>query len=128
VPAKRRRVFLVDWDPVSAAATAAPLRKAGWTVAIESRDGAVAGRKILAQPPDAVVISLGKLPSHGRQIASGVRGYKGPIVFLGGTRQAITKTRERVPDASFVEASKLLWWLGSLSRRRTARAGGRPAP
>jgi len=72
---------------------AGPLRAAGWDVEIEAEDGARAGKRIKENPPQAVVIYLTRLPSHGRETADGLRSMKAtrhlPIIFVDGKEEAI---------------------------------------
>lgn len=108
----KQRLFLFHWDKTSAAARAKELRAAGWTVAVESEDGARGGSKVLQQPPDVIVFDLAKRPSHSRETASGIRGYKAgrslPMVFVDGTDDDVAKTKARVSAAVFTTSTKLL--------------------
>lgn len=62
-------------------------------------------RALRASPPDAVVIDLSRLPSHGREIASTLRTTKSsrhiPIVFVGGEPDKVARTKSFMPDAVF---------------------------
>lgn len=112
------RVFLFDWDMDAAPRRAAALREAGFEVEVESEDGARGGRAVLAYPPDAVVLSLEKRPSHSRETADGIRGYKAgrgvPMLFVGGTEADIEKTKARVPGAMFAPRERLVAALQAL--------------
>lgn len=107
----RGRLFLIHWHTEEAEQLAAPLRKDGWDVTVESEDGARAGTAILADPPAAVVVYLTRLPSHGRETMHGLRGYRAgrtiPIVFVGGDDAVIEKTRAKVRGAQFVKEPSL---------------------
>lgn len=110
------RIFLFDWDEAAAARRAAGLRNAGHEVEVESHDGARGGRAVLSRPPDAVVLSLEKRPSHSRETADGIRGCRAgrqiPMVFVGGSPAEIEKTRARIPGAVFVRPEELEAALG----------------
>jgi hypothetical protein len=58
-----------------------------------------------AEPPDAVVIDLGRLPSQGRDLALGLRKHTAtrhvPLVFVGGVPEKVTRVRELLPDAVY---------------------------
>ncbi len=101
------RLFLIYWNAAEAEQLAAPLRQDGWDVEVESADGARAGQAILADPPDAVVVYLTRLPSHGRETMHGLRGSKAgrdiPIICVGGDGEALAKTKKKVRDAIYVE-------------------------
>jgi hypothetical protein len=101
-------VFYVHWDEGEASAHAEALRAIGHRVAVHAaRDETPR----LPEPTDVVVISLEKLPSHGRAIAEWVWSAKRrrtiPIVFVGGPADKVAKTRERFPDAEFVARDAL---------------------
>jgi DNA-binding response OmpR family regulator len=110
------RIFLIHWNPLEAQQHAFDLRSEGWDVDVESIDGARAGRKILTNTPDAVVIYLSRLPSHGRSTAHALRtrkmGRHIPIVFVDGKEEAVELTREKVPDGVYTESDELSTVLG----------------
>jgi hypothetical protein len=73
-------------------------------------DGAVPGtsigvKQLRADPPDAFVIDLGRLPSHGREVARALRESKAlraiPIVFVGGAEAKVEAARAELPDATY---------------------------
>jgi hypothetical protein len=73
-------------------------------------DGAVPGtsirvRQLTRDPPLAFVIDLGRLPSHGCEVARSVRQSKAlrviPIVFVGGRPDKLAAVEDEFPDASF---------------------------
>ena len=115
------KLFLIHWKAAEAKAYAQALRDAGWQIAgIETEDGARAGKAIRADPPDAVVIYLSRLPSHGRETADGLRSLKAtrsvPIVFVDGQGEALEKTRAKVPDAIYTSSGELAAALSRLVR------------
>jgi SAM-dependent methyltransferase len=78
-PAPKRtapRVRLIHWNADEAEAHAETLRRAGYEVEAGPIDGA-GYRALRYHPPAAFVISLECLPSHGREIASGLRAAAG---------------------------------------------------
>jgi hypothetical protein len=60
-------VLLVHWDESEARNLAAGLREYGWKVALWKPTMKLGDIK--KSPPTAVVISLRRLPSHGREVA-----------------------------------------------------------
>jgi DNA-binding response OmpR family regulator len=112
------KLFLIHWKQAEAEELAKPLRAAGWQVEIEAEDGARAGQRILADPPQAVVIYLTRLPSHGRETAHALRSYKAgreiPILFVDGESEKVEKVRFKVPDAAFLRSAELQPALDSL--------------
>jgi DNA-binding response OmpR family regulator len=105
------RLALFHWNAKEAAGLARALRADGWKVDVESEDGARGGRAVLAFPPDAVVIYLARLPSHGRETAHWLRSSKAgrniPILFVDGTPEAVENTRAKVTGAVFTTAGRL---------------------
>lgn len=105
------RLVLVHWHAEEAEQLAAPLRKDGWEVEVESSDGARAGKAILAAPPDAVVVYLTRMPSHGRETVAGLKASKTgrdiPVIFVGGAGDVLDKTKKKVRDATYVDESGL---------------------
>jgi hypothetical protein len=98
------RLRLVHWNAAEAAERAAQLRRLGHAVEHEGLDPRTL-REIRADPPDAVVIDLTRLPSQGRDIGLAVRYYKDtrrlPIVCLGGDPAKAAKVAARLPDAIY---------------------------
>jgi hypothetical protein len=97
-------VFYVHWNEAEARERALGLRQSKFRVRVhwktESpprfRSGAL---------PDVFVISLDRLPSHGRAIAEWVweakSRYQIPIIFAGGAADKVNATRARFPGASY---------------------------
>ncbi|MBI5154241.1 DUF3052 family protein [Candidatus Poribacteria bacterium] len=58
-----------------------------------------------AELPDAVVIDLSRLPSHGRHTAEAIRDQKKtralPLVFVDGRPDKVAGVREALPDAVY---------------------------
>ena len=115
------RLFLIHWKAAEAEELAEPLRNSGWQVDMETENGARAGRAIKDTLPDAVVIYLTRLPSHGRETAKGLRAIKAtrdvPIVFVDGKEEAIVKTKAKVPDALYTTSIELETMLAELANR-----------
>src|SRR5688572_6503983 len=86
--AMKDRLFLFHWHAAEAEQLAAPLRAQGWQVDVEAQDGARGSSAVKATLPDAVVIYLRRLPSHGRETAEALRSSKAtravPIIFVDG--------------------------------------------
>lgn len=76
-------------------------------------------RALRANPPDAYVIDLSRLPSHGREVAMALRTYTDtrhvPIVFVDGEKVAKVKTI--LPDATFTTWGRLKTALPRALRR-----------
>jgi len=102
-----RRAVLIHWKPAEAEARLPVLRNAGWDAECVTPDGSAGLAGIRADPPQAVVIDLTRLPSHGRAVASALRQYKQtrrvPIVFAGGTPEKVAGLRQLMPDAIYTD-------------------------
>jgi DNA-binding response OmpR family regulator len=70
------RVRLVHWNAQEADAAIARLKQAGYDVDFEVPNGPLFFKRVKSRLPDAFVIDLSRLPSHGRDIALGLRKSK----------------------------------------------------
>ncbi|MCK5944320.1 MAG: DUF3052 family protein [Planctomycetes bacterium] len=101
------RVALVHWHEAECLERRDRLAGHGHEVVAHWRQdaGGELTRGLRQAPPDAVVIDLGRLPSHGREVAAWLRGHKAlrhvPIVFVPGDEQKTARARQAFPDATF---------------------------
>ncbi len=114
---ERGTVLLVHWDDLEAREIAAALAEHGWKVALWRPTMKLA--EIKGNPPTAVVISLRRLPSHGREVADALWSSKGgrmiPIVFLDGAPSKVAAIRERFPTAHYAAWESLPDVLGGIA-------------
>ena len=100
-----KTVRLIHWNEDEGLERRQQLEALGFDAAFDFGDGLFASRQVKANPPDAVVIDLSRMPSHGREVAHSLRGTKVtrhvPIVFVGGEPEKVEKTRQFMPDATF---------------------------
>ena len=98
-------VRLVHWNADEAAPRVATLRAAGYEVRYAAPDGAPSMTGWNVDPPDALLVDLSRLPSHGGSIAAMLRkskwGRNIPIVFVGGAEEKVERVRALLPDATF---------------------------
>jgi hypothetical protein len=103
MPASRPRVFYLHYHREELAKRVASLRAAG--ISVVGHWSTALAPKVPRDLPDAFVISLDRLPSHGRALAEWVWEAKKrqhiPIVFEGGTPDKVATTRARFPNAEF---------------------------
>src|SRR5438270_12961750 len=103
------RVRLFHWKAAEAAPLIDALRAAGHTVDFHGDriSNYTAFRKNL---PEAVVIDLTRMPSHGRAVATSLRGAKYsrhlPIVFVDGEPEKVAAMRKLLPDAVYTTLAK----------------------
>ncbi len=99
------KVLLIQWNAGEARDRLPRLRAAGHTATSYSQHGGVGLQKFRNRPPDAVVIDLSRLPSHGRAVATWLRQQKPtrhvPIVFVDGDREKVARARKELPDATY---------------------------
>jgi len=102
------RIRLIHWNANEAKDRIKSLRAAGYAVEYDALTTDLL-RGVRERPPAAVVIDLGQLPSHGREVALSLREYKGtrgvPLVFLEGEPEKVEKIRTLLPDAAFTSWS-----------------------
>jgi CheY-like chemotaxis protein len=104
------RVRLIHWNAAEAEERAAKLRAAGYDVASAPLDGAGL-RALQADPPDAVVVDLSRLPAQGRDVAMALRKYKSTrqvaLVFAEGDPEKVKSVAELLPDAVYTTWSRI---------------------
>ncbi len=100
-----KTVRLVHWDEDEGLERQQQLEALGFEVAYDAGDSLFVVRQIRANLPDALVIDLSRIPSHGREIAYSLRSRKASrhvvIVFVDGEPEKVEKTRQLLPDATF---------------------------
>jgi hypothetical protein len=105
------RVRLIHWKAAEAAPLLESLRAAGYRVDYEERPDYHLSQAIRAEQPAAVVIDLSRLPSHGREVGTYLRGSKStryiPIVFVDGLPDKVEAIREKLPDAMYTTSARL---------------------
>ena len=105
------RVRLFHWKAPEAERFMGPLRAAGHQVDYDEKAAPGLLSKIRAAPPHAFVISLARLPSHGREVATFLRGAKAtrhiPIVFVAGQPEKVDAIRRHIPDAAYTSLQGL---------------------
>ena len=100
------RVRLVHWKEAELGERTARLVRAGHEVhGWGTVDGAAFLRSVADDLPDAVVIDLSRLPSHGREVGVALRSRKAtrrvPLVFVDGSADKIARVQAVLPDAVF---------------------------
>lgn len=100
-----QRLAYVHWHAEEAAQRAAKLAAAGYAVEVFS-DTEATNLSALRDPDlGAILIDLGRLPSHGRQIALALRAARAtrhtPLVFFIGDLEKTKRVQADLPDATF---------------------------
>jgi len=101
-----RRIRLIHWNAAEAADRAARLPADEFQVDHAQLDTAGL-RALRANPPDTLLIDLGRLPSHGRDVGVSMRQTRAkrnmPLVFVGGDAAKVERVRQLLPDAVFAD-------------------------
>lgn len=109
---KQKTIRLICWNEADAIARARILRRAGYHVIADPPENAGGAknpggmvRYFRELSPDAVVIDLDRLPSHGRELGLSLRASKSTrhlrLVFAGGVPAKVEIVRAAIPDAIF---------------------------
>jgi CheY-like chemotaxis protein len=106
------RVRIIHWSPAEAASLIDSVRAAGFDPEYDGEiSGPAVSRAIRAHLPDAVLIDLSRLPSHGREIGIWLRGIKAtrhiPLVFVNGEGEKLERVRKDLPDAAYANPANL---------------------
>lgn len=99
-----RKIRLIHWNAAEAAERAARLPAEEFHVNHAQLDTASL-RDLRSNPPDALVIDLGRLPSHGRDVGVTMRQTRTtrgiPLVFVDGDPAKVPRVRRLLPDAVY---------------------------
>lgn len=119
------RVALIHWKAAEARERARRLGSAGHQVDVIAVPKMDYLRAVRAKPPEAFLIDLSRLPSHGRAVGVWVRQQKAtrhiPLVFVGGEPEKVAKTRVLLPDAVYTNWRSIRRALRVALKKSTAR-------
>ena len=121
-------VLLIHWNEDESKPRVKELQRLGLKVEWIAPRGGRGLQPYIRNPPEAFLIDLTRMPSHGRAIGVFLRQRKAtrnvPIVFLDGEPEKVEKTRELLPDATYLEwkdISKLQRSIAQAGKRATIR-------
>lgn len=125
------KLFYVHWNEDECRGHARDLESAGhkvlchWSKEIHAKIG---------DEIDVLIVSLDRLPSHGRAIAEWFWEAKKrqvkPLMFVGGEAPKVGDTKKKFPSALFCPRTQLTTVLNSLIRSpvsKAAQALGKPS-
>jgi CheY-like chemotaxis protein len=116
------RVPIVHWKPAEAAALIETCRAGGFEVEFDADNLPLVAKTIRRTLPDALVIDLTRMPSHGRELAFAIRrtGYTRqiPILFVDGEKEKVEAIRKQLPDAEYVTRKQLCARIQSACGRK----------
>jgi CheY-like chemotaxis protein len=105
------RVRIVHWKAPEAGPLIEACRACRFEVEYDDVNGSALTKLVRQKPPDALVIDLTRLPSHGREVAIYLRRTKYarhiPLIFVDGAPEKVEATRGQLPDATFTTRAKL---------------------
>jgi len=116
------RVRIVHWKPAEAQALIETCRAGGFEVEFDATDLPSIAKTIRRTMPDALIIDLTRMPSHGRELAFAIRRTKYtrqlPIVFVDGEPAKVEAIRTQLPDAEFASRKQLCTRIRAALRRK----------
>lgn len=105
------RIQLLHWNANEAGVYLELLRANGYDVQYNDQFRPGMMRSWRESPPDAFVIDLSRLPSHGREIATALRQSPAlrrvPIVFCEGAEDKVRRIQIELPDAMYSKRATL---------------------
>src|SRR5450755_1406712 len=106
------RLRLLHWNAGEASQIVKALAAAGHTVDYDEQWQPALLKQWRDSPPDAFVIDLSRLPSHGREIAIALRQSKKtagiPVIFCSGEDEKVAKTRSLLPSETYCGKAQLV--------------------
>jgi hypothetical protein len=117
------RVFVLHWHQAEAEERAAALRAAGHTVTLHW--STTTHPTLQGNLPEVAVISLDRLPSHGRAVAEWLWEAKArrhiPIVFAGSDPEKTAATRAKFPGAHYCPTSRIVATVAKVAPKGKTR-------
>ncbi len=105
------RVRIIHWRAAESGPLIEACRAGGFEVEYDDVPFPALAKHIRHNQPDALVIDLTRLPSHGREAAMAIRRTKFsrhiPIVFVDGEPDKVARVRSQIPDATFATRKQL---------------------
>lgn len=116
------RVRIVHWKAPEAPPLIEACRACGVEVEYDDAKFGTLAKLIREKPPDAIVIDLSCIPSHGRDTAIAFRQTKYarhiPLVFVDGEPAKVDAIRRLLPDAVFTIRKQLCSRIKSVCGQR----------
>lgn len=104
-------VRLIHWNEDEGLARQQQLEALGFDTTFDRGDATMVLRAIRAGSPDAVVIDLSRLPSHGREAGRVLRSSKAtrhiPLVYVDGEKEKVALTKALLPDACYTTWARI---------------------
>ncbi len=105
------RVRVIHWKPAESGPLIEACKACGHEVEYDDIPYPVLAKTIRHHQPDALVIDLTRMPSHGREMGMAIRRTKFsrhiPIIFVDGEPEKVEGVRKYLPDATFTTRKQL---------------------
>jgi hypothetical protein len=115
---QNQNLYFIHWNEDEAQELADTLPEHAWNVTVHHSSNQFKMGELCQDPPAALVISLQRLPSHGREIADAVWSSKWgreiPIIFFNGHPEKLPALQEKFPGAIFTAWEALISILDDL--------------
>ena len=112
-----KKLFFIHFNEAELKEKIKPLKEAGYKIDYHFDTGSVADLR--DNSFDVLIISLDRLPSHGRRYAEWLWEAKKrqhiPIIFCGGAPEKVLVTKEKLPNAIYCSNENLLAVLEKLN-------------
>lgn len=116
------RVRIIHWKAPEAPPLIEACRACGFDVEYDYLKFGLLAKLVREKPPDALVIDLSCVPSHGRDTAIAFRQAKYarhiPLVFVDGAPEKVEAIRQLLPDATFTTRNQLCSRIRSACAKR----------
>jgi len=111
-----KNIFFIHFNEKEIKEKIAPLKKAGYKIDFHFDTETVADFR--QNLPEALVVCLDRLPSHGRRYAEWLWEAKKrqniPIIFCGGKEDKVAATKIKLPQAIYCNPENLIATLDKL--------------
>jgi CheY-like chemotaxis protein len=118
------RIRLIHWNQSEGRERQLRLASLGHHAEFDALDGPGALRVLRERPPDAFLIDLSRLPSHGRETALALGSFKDtrqiPLVFVDGEAEKVARIKALLPDATYTTWGRLRTALPRAIAKRPA--------
>ncbi len=118
------KIFLVHWRESELPERVSRLKKAGHRVTTHCSQTTDGLRVVKSEIPDAIVIDLSRLPSHGRAVGFAYRQSKAtrsiPLIFVEGAADKVKRIKNDMPDATYTTWSDVASSIRKAMTRRPA--------
>ncbi|HUN23833.1 MAG TPA: hypothetical protein PK299_11950 [Anaerolineales bacterium] len=100
-------IFLLHWHEKECKRMCDELTRLGWQTMPCTTSESLSLAQLRTHQPQAIIISLRRLPSHGKQVALAVQstrlGSALPLVFVDGEPAKLSPLQSRFPNALFTD-------------------------